>query len=135
MTRRSGHRLLLATALLHLFADVAFAGGAVFCVGADDHRAVELQHASAAICQTAEAFDMADGATVLASASDCEDSPLHCSPELVGSADDGSDIAPLVVSLSSPLSVPGPGQSLEGLARTPISPPGLRLHRTTVLLL
>lgn len=135
MTRRSGHRLLLATALLHLFADVAFAGGAVFCVGADDHRAVELQHALAAICQTAEAFDVADGATVLASASDCKDSPLHCSPELVGSADDGSDIAPLAVAFSSPLSSPSSALALGDLTRTPIGPPGLRLHRTTVLLL
>lgn len=135
MARRSGYRLLLATALLHLFADVAFAGGAVFCVGTNDHRAVELQHASVAVCQTADAFDVADAAAVLASTSDCEDTPLHCSPELVGSADDGSDIAPTVVALASQLSSPSPERALGGSVRTSISPPGLQLHRTTVLLL
>ena len=55
--------------------------------------------------------------------------------ELVGSADDGSDIAPTVAALASPPSRSDAGQVLGDYAQRVISPPGLRTHRTTVLLL
>ncbi len=77
------HHFLLLTALFHLFADVAFAGGAVFCVGPNDHSAVELGHLAPG-CETIEVAQAQQPNAGLAneSCTSCTDSPLHTEAEI-----------------------------------------------------
>ena len=44
--------LLLAIALCHLFGDMAFAGSAILCIGANDHRALEMEHLAGQGCES-----------------------------------------------------------------------------------
>ncbi|HEB91797.1 MAG TPA: hypothetical protein ENI85_19635 [Deltaproteobacteria bacterium] len=89
MIRHRTHHLLLLAALAHLLADIAFAGGAVLCVGPADHAAIEAGH-FAADCQPLPSLG-AEG-TVRPSdeasrqmafripgdeCADCTDMPLH----------------------------------------------------------
>ena len=137
MMRRTKYRLLLITALLHLFADVAFAGGAILCVGSNDHLAIEAQHGVAGDCQTIEQTSEVGFTDAQAGDEDCSDSPLHAEAELLSSSDEASALNPnLVAALDNPfeydltqLHVGYLGQRAADL------PPDLRAHRTTVLLL
>ena len=87
MMRRTKYRLLLITALLHLFADVAFAGGAILCVGSNDHLAIEAQHAVSGDCETIEQTSEVGFTDAKSGAEDCSDSPLHVEAELVSTSD------------------------------------------------
>lgn len=141
MKRTAKQRLLLGFALFHLLSDVAFAGGAILCVGPDDHRAIESQHISDVGCQTPATPESAQPDKLAYSGaspaqSGCADSPLHEDAELVSQADDASNIAPALFTSGFPS---------ELTARTPqvvasgVHVPGLsaalRAHRTTVLLI
>lgn len=136
--RRTKYCMLLVAALVHLIADVAFAGGAVFCVGPDDHRAIEFQSAATAGCPQADA-DTSFGHTISdAGSGDCSDSPLHPDAELAPKPDNGSDLAPIFGALPSTnhrISNVTTERGICPLNRATGLPPGLRAHRTIVLIL
>lgn len=130
--RTRTHHILLLTALLHLFADVAFAGGVVLCVGPNDHREFEQSHLAGASC---EAVTASDGSTGLPS--DCSDSELHSDAEIASANQDDSVPAPVFVALPSVFQAAVPTRTASSLpfARAPDLAPALLGHRTTVLLL
>lgn len=136
MTRTTTQRLLLCAALLHLFADVAYAGAAILCVGPNEHRAIETEHPLAQGCPSQPTSDAA-GFSNASSTGDCIDSPLHSEAELVSSSTDTCD----GVSSAATLSVALEAERLalarlpRAQARDPDLPPELRAHRGTVLLL
>ena len=139
MMRRTKYRLLLITALLHLFADVAFAGGAILCVGSNDHLAIEVEHSSPGGCQTASDSNLfeVDVADDSSQTEDCVDRPLHSEAELLSSSEDASDLIPNVIAIDDHLY----GFDLDSvrlscsIQRGPSLAADLRAHRTTVLLL
>jgi len=138
MIRRRKYRLLLITALLHLFADTAFAGGAILCVGSNDHVAIEAQNAFPGDCQTVEQASEV-GFTDAQSGAEggCSDIPLHADAELVSTSDEASGFSPnLVAVLGNPFES-DLTQMRAGYLRQRGAqpPPELRAHRTTVLLL
>lgn len=133
MRRTRTRYILLLVALLHLVADAAFAGGVVLCVGPNDHRALETGHLGGCEVSTPKR-DLAQLDTL---PSDCSDSAVHSDPELVNENEDASKVAaPLLALFSSP---PADrflaGSEHRGHRRSPGLPPGLSLHRSTVLLL
>ena len=137
MMRHTKYRLLLITALLHLFADVAFAGGAILCVGSNDHIAIEAQRGVAGDCQTVEQTSEVGFTDAQSNPEDCSDSPLHAEAELVSTSDEGSALNPDLVaalgnSFESDLTQLHAGYLRQRAADLP---PDLRAHRTTVLLL
>lgn len=136
MNRTARNQLLLVFALFHLLADVAYAGAAVLCVGADDHRAIESEHVSEAGCEASEESAPL-GARVMETApspGDCSDSPLHSEAELVSSHRSTADFAPAVIVLAPFESIVVTSNTLvRPRARAPAEPKALRAHRTTVL--
>jgi len=137
MIRRTKFRLLLMTALFHLFADVAFAGGAVLCVGSNDHFAIESLSGVPGDCQTVEQTAESGFTNAGSGSEDCSDSPLHVEAELVSTWGQASYLDPNLV--------PVPGDPFEfDLTRVHASnlrnaavelPPDLRALRTIVLLI
>ena len=145
MMRRTKYRLLLMTALLHLIADVAFAGGAVLCVGANDHLAVEMQHGASGDCQ---AENLAAEATLAetyvsevyadSSSKDCTDRPLHGEAEFVsGSREETSElIQDSAVALDAVFGIDlASASSFDCHGSVRSLSPHLPAHRTTVLLI
>ena len=137
MNRTARNRLLLFVSLFHLLADVAFAGGAILCVGPDDHRAIESEHLAEAGCQTS-AVELPSSLAITEGAApeDCTDSPLHTEAELVASKDSYPDVQPAAVvpalpSCSSLAAV----DVVRPQARAPDESSSLRAHRTIVLLI
>lgn len=139
VTRRIRIRLLLATALLHLLADVAFAGGAVLCVGSNGHLAIEAQHAVTVLCHP----DLPDEAAavpttdlVRADSGECDDRPLHSEAEFVSKTNEDGDTGHAVaVSTASVFAATRPASSYLLGARSDRISPHIRAHRTTVLII
>jgi len=130
------HALLLA-AILHLFADVAFAGGAVLCVGPNDHSAIEVGHL-AADCETlAEVGALASMDEFgPGSCNGCIDSPLHAEPEIASKRISSNIDAPALLAprvLSVQPAIQGRTERL-GHNRLDLSMT-VRAHRSTVLLI
>lgn len=139
MKRRAKHRLLLVAALVHLLADVAFAGGAVLCVGSNDHVAIEVPHATEAACQPgtsaggvvhAKAFTPADS-------EGCEDRPLHSEAEFASKSDEDLDaVQDLVATFDASLAIDAPSAPRSNpRARNESLSLHLRTLRTTVLII
>jgi len=140
MMRRTKYRLLLMTALLHLIADVAFAGGAVLCVGANDHLAVEMQHGASVDCQAEELAAEATLAEtyVDSSSEDCTDRPLHSEAEFVsGSREKTSElIQDSAIALDAIFGIDlASASSFDRRGSVKTLSPHLPAHRTTVLLI
>jgi hypothetical protein len=137
MTRRTEYRLLLITALLHLFADAAFAGGAILCVGSNDHVAIEAQNAFSGDCQTAEQSSEVGFTDAQSGAEGCNDIPLHADAELVSTSNEASEFSPnLIAVLGNPFESDLTRMRAGYLRQRGAQlPPDLRAHRTTVLLL
>lgn len=137
MNRTGRNRLLLFVALFHLLSDVAFAGGAILCVGPNDHRAIESEHLAEAGCQTTSAASSSSLAlTEGAAAEDCTDSPLHSEAEFVSSADQNPDVQPTAAASVLP-SCPSLAaiDTVRPRARAPDESSSLRAHRTIVLVI
>lgn len=137
MRRTSAQRFLLLIALFHLFSDAAYAGGAVLCVGSDDHRQVESEHVADLGCQTAtqqQPGEVGPG-TSESSPESCVDSPLHSDAEIVSQIDDGSDLGIAGTIVHPSEGVRKNTAPLASLARAPDVLPSLRAHRTTVLVI
>jgi len=126
------HGVLLAAAFLHLFADVAFAGGAMLCIGPNDHRAIEVGHLTQN-CESLQETWTTQNSGLAGGA--CTDSPLHTEPEM--SSKRTSWDAPASTSLVSLVggSVPPtvdiwhPIRQSSGLSKT------IRAHRSIVLII
>lgn len=141
MNSTVGKRLLLIVALAHLLMDAGFAGAAVLCIGPDDHRAVEAEHAVDVACASAPATPAAAGGDSLFQAIDplaghCSDSPLHSEAEFVSTQrlDVEAPGGETVTSWGSQVHlsrVPIAGAP----ARAPDETAALRSLRTTVLLI
>jgi hypothetical protein len=84
MSGKRTHSILLLTAIFHLLADVAFAGGSVLCVGPNDHAQIEAGHV-ALDCGSfrSAAVRGNDWPLAIGDASDCVDIPLHEEAERV----------------------------------------------------
>jgi len=138
MNQISRNRLLLFVAFFHLLADVAFAGGAVLCVGPDEHRAVESQYLADSGCLSEE-LGSPYGAELSAEASDsedCTDSPLHSEAELASSAEPLPDVQDTPAAFATPpIGEVVDAIRLRARARAPAISPGLRAHRTVVLII
>ncbi len=147
MIRKRNHRLLLLAALVHLFADVAFADGAVLCVGPVGHAAIEAGHFSAdcqplpsvgigaAVSRTEEAdpeFAFRDPAGECA---DCTDTPLHGDAEKT--SEDPSWEFDRVSASPEPFFLPmsAPDRVRLDVARSCEQAPALRAHRSVVLVI
>lgn len=137
MRRARTHHVLLLIALLHLFADAAFAGGVVLCVGPDDHRALESERSVDFGCEALAPSANAQRAELQALPGDCDDSPVHSDAEMVSKEQESSGSTPgqisLLVSLDFRTSL-APRAGLT-LATASGRAPELRALRTTVLLL
>ncbi len=130
------NQFLLAVALFHLFSDVAFAGGAILCVGPNDHRAVEIRHLApdcepaVNLATSAVGIDSQDG-----ECAGCTDSPLHSEAELGTERIEWDPTPPAVLAGSFSAQYP-PALFLE---RTPATRLDLsttmRAHRSIVLLI
>ena len=130
------HSILLLTAIFHLLADVAFAGGAVLCVGANDHAEIEAGHVARDCRLFEDAIAQAgDPQFAMGETSDCTDIPLHCDAEMASkdsSWDPASPAVPTLALGSYPLLVRG-CDLLIGLG-THLTPT-MRAHRSIVLIL
>lgn len=137
MKRTSKQRLLLFLALFHLFSDVAYAGGAVLCIGPNDHREVESEHVADLGCRTAAPQQTAAierGASEPSSEA-CIDSPLHSDEEILSQIDDGADLF-MVGVIAHPREALGKtGSARASSGHAPSVLPALRAHRTTVLVI
>jgi len=137
MKRTWKNHILLLTALFHLFADVALAGGAVLCIGPNDHAAIEMGIPA----QGCEALDEARALGAEAELSpdactNCTDTPLHAEAELASKRISGDFDAP--PALVAP-GLPTPPLDVHGIERLvhirlDISTT-IRAHRSTVLLI
>lgn len=138
MNKISRNRLLLFVAFFHLLADVAFAGGAVLCVGPDEHRAIESQYLADSGCLSEE-LESPHGAELSAGTSDseeCTDSPLHSEAELASSAEPLPDLEGAPAAFATPpIGAVVDAIRLRARARAPDVSPALRAHRTVVLLI
>jgi hypothetical protein len=119
---------------------VAFGGGAVLCVGPNDHRAVESQHLADLGCQSFNAPEAQTSKVAYSkrspAPSECADSLLHSDAELVSQTDDASGVGRAILALRLPLEFDaGIALLVRSRARAPDLPPALRAHRTTVLLI
>lgn len=136
MNKISRNRLLLFVAFFHLLADVAFAGGAVLCVGPDEHRAIESQYLADSGCLSEE-LGSSHAPELSAEASDsedCTDSPLHSEPEMASSAEPMPDVEETPAAFSTPpVGAVVDAIRLRARARAPTVSPALRAHRTVVL--
>lgn len=89
MNRTARNTLLVFLATFHFLADAAFAGGAILCIGPDDHLAIESSHEAELGCESiaqvpAEAAPegLSRGGPLT---EDCTDRVLHAEAELVSS--------------------------------------------------
>ena len=82
MKRNRTHSILLLTALFHVLADVASAGGAVLCVGPNDRAEIEVGHL-ASNCEPFQDTNAtgSDPAFAIGDSTDCTDIPLHSDAE------------------------------------------------------
>ena len=138
MNRTARNRLLLFFAVFHLLSDVAYAGGAILCVGPDDHRAIESEHLAEAGCQSTNPTSPVPGFSVTEAEApeDCTDSPLHSEAELVTSTDPDYDVQPTVAASALPSSPSlATNDIVRPRARAPDESSSLRAHRTIVLLI
>lgn len=138
VTRRTRIRLLLATALLHLLADVAFAGGAVLCVGSNGHMAIEAQHAVTVLCHPELPDEAAVPTTdlVRAESGECDDRPLHSEAEFVSKTnEDGNTGHAVAASTTSVSAATRPASSYLLGAHSDRISPHIRAHRSTVLII
>ncbi len=140
MNRTTRNRILLAFALLHLLADVAFAGGAVLCVGSDDHRAVESQYLADLGCHGENPSQPDSTAPSVSDAveqsGDCTDSPLHSEAEFFAASDRAPDApAGLVHAAFDQHLASADAARLRPSARTASESSTLRAHRTVVLII
>lgn len=133
MRRPRARHLLLLVALLHLAADAAFAGGAVFCVGTDGHRALETEHLADAGCEIRE---IGEEPTLDSLPGDCTDSPVHPEADMApGNQDPKPPLTLLALPGSFVVAPPCRAPVVRPHPRAPLSPQGLIAQRTTVLLL
>lgn len=138
MNHATRNRLFLLVAFFHLLADVAFAGGAVLCVGPDDHRAIESQYVADSGCVSDQPVSTrgTDLSANTSDAGECTDSPLHSEAELTSSAESVSDAESSPVAFSTPSMLADVAAvRLRACARAPTGSPGLRHHRTIVLII
>jgi hypothetical protein len=142
MNRIARNRLLLLVALTHLLMDAGFAGGAVLCVGSDEHRAVESEIAAELGCPVgAPGASRPNGVEALPttdplSSGECVDRPLHSEAELVSSHAQDVDPSPVVgvrPLAMAPATRAGPTRRPR--ARAPRETAAYRAVRTTVLIL
>lgn len=137
MKRTSTKHILLLTALLHLFADVALAGGAVLCVGPDDHAAIEIGHLAPDCEIVQEARPLrTDTALESGTCSDCTDSLLHEEAELAPRrVSDDLDAQPVLAAHVTPVPPVG-ARGIERPTENRLDKSmTLRAHRSTVLLI
>ena len=124
--------------MIHLFADVAFAGGAVLCVGPDDHAAIEVGHLSPD-CEPLRPSGLhtgiGDAYSTSGDCAECTDIPLHSEAEM---ASEPLSWNPDVAAILPDVRRPDPLRYHEGEAPTVPSgglSPTLRAHRSIVLLI
>jgi len=139
MRRKRTHSILVLTAVVHLLADMAFAGGSVLCVGPDNHAEIEVGYTARA-CRPAVNLTLAevaeqDSDLAFTSSPGCVDFPLHVADEMV--TEDLSwdfDAPPLVATMpiaSDPPSQSGPASRIgQVIGLTPT----MRAHRSIVLI-
>ena len=137
MKRTWVRQVLLLTALIHLFADVALAGGAVLCVAPNGHTAVEIGHL-AQDCETLSGARTLGPGTVFESdaCADCTDSPLHEEAEMASRRISGDFDGPPALAVHG---IPVPLLEADGIERViqnrlDISTT-IRAHRSIVLLI
>jgi hypothetical protein len=146
MKRTRVHRFLILTALLHLCADVALAGGGVLCVGPDDHQEIEFGHFGSD-CGSLKGAELMERSAEFAfgvrpaleigaeDCADCTDRPLHGEAEFV-SPDvswDPTSLAGLMIRIqTAPVPLRFGGQLLE--RRIGLTPTA-RALRTTILII
>jgi hypothetical protein len=138
MRKLYGHRIVVVAAILHLFAEAGIAEGLIVCVGADEHRAVEQEHAINGCSEANGATEQGRAESLeLAGSGDCSDTILvsRCT-ELLSHAPDGSEAGPAAILISA---APGPSTSF-GLISRPLltssgSSSGLESLRSVVLVL
>lgn len=129
--------LVLLTAFLHLFADVALAGGAVLCVGPNDHEVIEFGHI-APDCEALANTATRGSDTPLGpgSCSGCEDRPLHDEAELASGHEPGDYDAPPALAVRI---IPAPTSLARGVVlprlNRLVASGILRAQRSTVLLI
>jgi hypothetical protein len=143
VTRTSGrmklnrtHSILLLTAIFHLLADVAFAGGAVLCVGANGHTEIEAGHVARDCGSFRDAEVQAnDPLFANGKTSDCTDFLLHGDAEMASKDASWDPAPPAVLTLTSglyPVLVRGCDLHI-GLC-TDLTPT-MRAHRSIVLII
>ena len=140
MNRIFLNRLLLLLALSHFLTDAGFAGGAVLCIGADDHRAVESEVSANLGCASTSAGASTEGEVAGLSAAaplsaDCVDRPLHSEAELVSSQPHGVN-APPAAAIFPTTTLPSveSASCVRPRARAPSQTAAYRAVRTTVLI-
>lgn len=133
MRRPQARRILILAAALHLLSDAALAGGMVFCVGPDDHRAVEMEHVAASGCESSK--PTSEGASLEAAPEDCSDSPLHPEADIAAGNQDRSDLSLTLLLLPSPFPVTRAldRRVMRAHSRAPDFAPSVLAQRTTVL--
>lgn len=142
MKSSRSHRILLLAALLHLAAEAAAAGGAVLCVGPNDHQAIELGHSAqgceppdeAAAVVAHDAF-AANPAADLPDCADCVDTPLHADAEMAPGRDVQAAMPHLVLVDAAPAPPATPWTRERGDANHLDLSPTMRAHRSIVLLI
>lgn len=136
MRPTQARHILIFVALLHLLSDAALAGSLVFCVGPNDHRALEVEHLGVAGCESSAAET--DGvASLTPSPGDCADSPLHPEADIAVGTQDWGRASALLSGLPSPFasaSILGRSE-LHARVRAPDIARDLLAQGTTVLLL
>ena len=130
------HSILLLTAIFHLLADMAFAGGAVLCVGANDHTEIEAGHVARDCGPFQDANLQAnDPQFAIGETSDCTDIPLHSDAEMASKDFSWDPTSPATLTLTSrsyPLLIRGRDLHI-GLGID--LAPTMRVHRSIVLII
>lgn len=140
MNRIVANRLFLLLALAHFLTDAGFAGAAILCIGSDDHRAVESQHAGDRGCPSkssgpSSTREVAGLSLADPLANDCVDQPLHSDAELVSSQPQSADSPPAVgVALAPVRASIEPIPNFRPRARAPDETAAYRAIRSTVLI-
>jgi len=136
MQRTWVRHIILLSALLHLFVDVAVTGGAVLCVAPSDHTAVEIGHLAQG-CETLYGA-MASPGTVFESdaCADCTDSPLHAEAEMASRRISGEfDAPPALAACVIPIPPLGAGHIGRPVQNRLEISTTIRAHRSIVLLI
>lgn len=138
MKHNRTHGILLLTALLHLLVDVAFAGGAVFCVGPNNHAAIEIEVGHfARDCGPFQDAKVkgSDPELAIGDSTDCTDIPLHSEAEMVCEDLSWDPNPPSALAFSSGSGPPlRPGSELCVGQGTDLTPT-MRAHRSIVLII